>query len=543
MKFFYLILSFAYCLLPIVTQAQVNNCKGAIIVCSNNNITLNPIGPGINDFANPYNDPGCIVDLEQNSSWFYLQINANAPAGVILGFVLHPNVGFGEDYDWALFGPDVTCNDLGSPVRCSSSSAFCDFCPDTGMGNNTVDVSEGPGTGDGFVKTLAVKAGQGFFLLVDNWKGSQKGFELTWTGTAAPYLDCDVNVPCGISALAGPDILRCGENQLIIPLNGSSKNNHGHETYTWSGTNGGTSFLSNPNIPNPDIHLPVDFTGTIIYTLTAEEDSCKSSDFLKVIVSLPDVSIDKVGPFCETAPAQLLSASPANGTWGGDVTGNIFNPLLLGPGTHTITYSARDTNNCMNTDSINIDVFMDSGITIGLGQDISLSLGETTMTEANTNFTPDQIDTIIWSPADVVTCLDAKCLKVLLHPINDVTVTATVFDVNGCSGRDDMFIKVNKDRRVYFPTAFSPNHDGINDIFQISADQRQITMIKSFVIFNRWGAIVHQATDFMPDDMTFGWDGGAKDGSINPGVYVYFAEIKFIDGVVIKYTGDITVVK
>ncbi|MGB4850617.1 MAG: gliding motility-associated C-terminal domain-containing protein, partial [Saprospiraceae bacterium] len=126
---------------------------------------------------------------------------------------------------------------------------------------------------------------------------------------------------------------------------------------------------------------------------------------------------------------------------------------------------------------------------------------------------------------------------------NDVTLTATVFDINGCTGTDELQITVTKDRRVFIPTVFSPNHDGINDIFSIKADQRQITRIKKFDIYNRWGAMVYHAVDYQPDDLTFGWTGVDDHGIINPGVYVYLAEIEFIDGVSVRYTGDVTVIQ
>jgi gliding motility-associated-like protein len=529
--------------MPILIEAQINNCKGAQVVCSDDNINLNPQGPGLDDFADPDNDPGCIEDLEQNTAWYYFEIDESAPSGLTLGFIIDPNGGFGEDYDWALYGPDVRCNDLGSPVRCSSSSAFCGFCPETGMGNNTTDVSEGPGSGDGFVMILNVEPGQGYFLMIDNWTGSHNGFELSWTGTAAEYLNCNVEVPCGIIALAGNDIVACAGSQELISLHGSCINNHGNEKYAWTGTNGGTGFLSNPNISNPEIHLPLNFTGSILYTLLVSEDNCTNKDILTLIVSLADVNINPVGPFCESAPPQILSGSPVDGLWGGAVTGNIFDPITLGPGTHTVTYTAKDVNNCTNTDSFDIFVFMNSGITIGLGQDISMSLGESIITEANSNFSSEQIDTVIWTPANIITCLDPACIKVMVHAINDVTVTATIYDINGCSDNDDMFIIVNKDRRVYFPTAFSPNHDGINDIFRVTADQRQISRINKFMVYNRWGAVVHQEINFLPDDLTNGWDGTGENGKINPGVYVYIAEVEFIDGVVVRYMGDVTVVK
>jgi hypothetical protein len=117
----------------------------------------------------------------------------------------------------------------------------------------TTDFTEGPGTGDGFVSTLVVQPGQGFYLMIDNWLGTTNGFILEWTGTAADYLDCAAEPPCALTAIAGDDIVAC-EGETVL-LNGQSIGNHGNETYTWAGTNGGTAFLSDP-IQDPSIDLP-----------------------------------------------------------------------------------------------------------------------------------------------------------------------------------------------------------------------------------------------------------------------------------------------
>ena len=358
---FYIALQF----IPMFGHAQmINDCATAQVVCDDSDLAFNPDGPGLNDFADPDNDEGCITALEQNSAWYYFQIDPNAPPGLILGFIIHPKGGLGEDYDWALYGPDVDCGDLGSPIRCSSSSAACGFCPDTGMGMGTTDVTEGPGTGDGFVSTLPVQPGQGFYLLIDNWAGTTNGFILTWTETAADYLNCDAQPPCSLDAVAGPDIDAC-EGETDIELEGGSNGNHGSETYSWSGTNGGTDFLSNPDIENPTVTLPSGFTGTIIYTLTVAEDTCVSEDEFELTVNpLPFVNINQIGPFCENDLPQALSGTPGGGIWGGAATGNTFNPMTNGPGIHTVTYTYTDGNGCMNTDEMDIEVHEKPEVTI-----------------------------------------------------------------------------------------------------------------------------------------------------------------------------------
>lgn len=335
----------------------INDCANAEVVCSNEALGFNPIGPGQDDFADPDNIPGCITSLEQNSAWYFFEIDPNAPPNLVLGFTILPLGGLGEDYDWALFGPDVTCGDLGAPIRCSSSSAQCGFCPETGMGMGTTDLTEGPGSGDGFVMTLVVQPGQSFFLLIDNWQGTNNGFTMTWTGTAADHLNCDATPPCALSAIAGIDLEVC-ENDDPFELSGGSSGNHGNEVYEWSGTNGGTAFLNDPTLQDPTVTLPPGFTGSIIYTLTVTEDTCTGEDAVNVIINpLPIVTINPIGPFCENNSPVSLSGMPGGGQWSGENVGNMFHPMLAGPGTHTVTYTYTDFNGCRNTAELDIEVY------------------------------------------------------------------------------------------------------------------------------------------------------------------------------------------
>ncbi len=333
-----------------------NDCAYAIVLCTSADLEFNPQGPGINDFADPDNHEGCITVLEQNSAWFYFEINPLAPPNLELGFIISPNGGFGEDYDWALFGPDVDCGALGFPIRCSSSSAQCGFCPETGMGMGTTDFTEGPGTGDGFVALLTVQPGQGFYLMIDNWLGTMDGFVMTWTDSAAPWLDCDAEPPCALSAVAGPDIDVC-EGDIDVLLNGGSEGGDGGVMYEWSGTNGGTSFLNDPNLEDPSANFPSGQTGSITYTLVVTEGDCMDEDEMEVTINpLPIVSITPVDPLCESGMPHTLVGSPTGGVWGGAATGNTFDPALNGPGTHTVSYTFTSVDNCSGTAFLDIEV-------------------------------------------------------------------------------------------------------------------------------------------------------------------------------------------
>ena len=117
-----------------------------------------------------------------------------------------------------------------------------------------------------------------------------------------------------------------------------------------------------------------------------------------------------------------------------------------------------------------------------------------------------------------------------------------VTDENGCTAEDQIRVFVAKTRNVFIPTAFSPDGDGINDLFTIHAGA-DVARIKSFLLFNRWGESVHEAYHFTPNNLAFSWDGRYRGQLLNAGVYVYFAEIEFIDGEVILYKGDVLLMR
>lgn len=105
--------------------------------------------------------------------------------------------------------------------------------------------------------------------------------------------------------------------------------------------------------------------------------------------------------------------------------------------------------------------------------------------------------------------------------------------------------------QYYFPTAFTPNGDGINDIFRPlpnTEDNPTITDLSAnadlleLIIFDRWGNIIYKAVD--PDQENpntlwqVGWSGRSKDGTpFETGSYTYTAKIKFPNRGIVSYRG------
>ncbi len=106
---------------------------------------------------------------------------------------------------------------------------------------------------------------------------------------------------------------------------------------------------------------------------------------------------------------------------------------------------------------------------------------------------------------------------------------------NGC--RDSVIypIKISNFMTLYFPNAFSPNGDGLNDIFKA-----QGTFIKSFEmnIYDRWGQLVLRT-----DDINKGWDGIYRKDDAPQDTYVYKGKAIDVFGKQINFQGQINLVR
>jgi len=287
-------------------KAQNNDCVTAEVICSSGAIDFNPNGPGINDFANPANQVDCLLGNEHQSAWYYFQFQPNMPPNSVITFTITPNAGPGQDYDFAIYGPDVDCSGLGFPVRCSFADQFCDFCPDTGLGMGATDFSEPP-SGDGFVAPMVVQPGQGFYLLIDNFLSTSSGFSMTWGGSAAPFLDCSPPM-CNVALTATPTYTFCQGAPPFQLTAGATGTNA--PFYEWTSPNGGEIYLSNPFILQPTVNLPPNFTGALNYTLTLTDGNCMDEVNVTVnILPAPSPAISGPTEFCPGSSV-TLSAGP-----------------------------------------------------------------------------------------------------------------------------------------------------------------------------------------------------------------------------------------
>jgi len=147
---------------------------------------------------------------------------------------------------------------------------------------------------------------------------------------------------------------------------------------------------------------------------------------------------------------------------------------------------------------------------------------------------------INWTPPISLDC--PTCLSHTVQPLQNTTYVLTAIDPNNCIAIDSVTILVVKNRPIYIPNAISPNDDGINDGFTLYGGPaaRQINRLR---IFDRWGELIFDTSNIALGDENAGWDGTIRGQPANAGVFVFVAEVGFIDDINVLYEGDVTILR
>jgi len=124
----------------------------------------------------------------------------------------------------------------------------------------------------------------------------------------------------------------------------------------------------------------------------------------------------------------------------------------------------------------------------------------------------------LWTPSSLLN------FSTIQNPIATLTTDTkfylTVTDNDGCKGYDTLLVKVLNVPGFYIPKAFTPNGDGLNDIFK--PVPVGITKLNYFKVFDRFGQVIFETTT-----LGVGWDGTFKGKKQNLDTYVYIISGEF----------------
>lgn len=356
----------------------------------------------------------------------------------------------------------------------------------------------------------------------------------------------DDNIVLPVAEAGSPFTLTCSVEQVTLQGSGSNGTIY---TYSWSTQNG--QILSGSNSLNPIVDEAGVYTLTVANTTTGCTKTDDVSVFLETNIPTGFV-FDLKKPSCKDNDGVISFGQVAGGVGPYLYSindGQTFLPQVdfakITPGSYDLWI--QDANGCEFHQTLNVPKAPDPDVT--LAPEFSIDLGDSLNIEATLlpGYPLALIDTVIWTPLDGLTFESSNILDLLnpvAKPFKPTEYKVTIISTDGCEASDRVLIRVDNQPHIYIPNAFSPwKEDGDNDVVYIFADGDQITKVKSFQIFDRWGAMLFQKQNFQPNDPSYGWDGRFDGQLMTPAVFVYYAEIELIDGRTLLYKGDITLVR
>ncbi|MBK6903424.1 MAG: gliding motility-associated C-terminal domain-containing protein [Saprospirales bacterium] len=432
--------------------------------------------------------------------------------------------------------PTALCSGVGQLIGLGSLLTGAD------PGGVWTETSTAPSTGGAF------NAGAGTFNTAGQAPGTYT-FRYFMDATP-PCVDDNETVTVIIHPLPTADAgaaqeLTCG--LTAVEIGGTGTSTGAQFTYEWT-------LVGSTNVIGSQTTLSVGQAGTYQLTVINTQTGCESSDQVDVTqnldtpvatVSAEDVSCFGAGDGFILVETITGGKPPYMFALNGGAFGDQQQFSNLSGGDYLI--AIQDANGCEV--QVLVTVIEPQELTATLVVNLQpdnegnyfLELGEELDLDLQSSFAIADLDTIIWSPADLVACNDPFCASVTVAPQEGTIFTVTV-EKGPCEASDQFRLLIRKPRPVFIPNIFSPNDDGQNDVFFIQAG-KQVQEIRSFLVFNRWGESVFEAYDFQPNDITIGWDGYHRGKRVDPGVFAYYVEVLYIDGYVELLKGDVSLIR
>ena len=417
-------------------------------------------------------------------------------------------------------------------------------CKDTAVELDAAQSSEGAnfsfkwGTDDGhFTSSLAslqvmVDSAGTYFLEIKNTaNGCTASFSTTvQADQVAPRAD------------AGPD----GEINCIstkAALNGSNSSVGAGFSFQWTASNGGNLVAGTAQNLNL---AEADQPGTFQILVTDLSNGCTATDFVEILDNTAPPSAASFDVFrekCAKSASWMLDFVE-----GGQQPYRIFidnGELIsvdemngLAGGSHALRIVGA--NGCALDTMFKVPFFTPPTVTID-PPTAKIRLGDSLQLRGLPGIPAAAVSGFLWSPVENLDCSD--CKVVLAKPFKNTLFNLVLTDSAGCTASAQARIEVDESWDLFVPNAFSPNSDGLNDGVTIFANPAVVTDVELFEIFDRWGNKVFGRTHFQVGDETLGWDGQLREKVLDPGVFVWFARLKLLDGRSVEEKGNITLVR
>lgn len=309
-------------------------------------------------------------------------------------------------------------------------------------------------------------------------------------------------------------------------------NSTGGGSYSWAGPGGYTSLIQNPTITNSTIAN----AGTYTVTVT-DANGCIGTNNTDIIINTsPTIIASNTGPYCVGDTIRFSSTIGDNYLWSGpngftSISQNniISNASSMNNGVYTVT--TTNLNGCsasattliqINANPNSLPFYSPQEPTLGSGVNFS-------------NSSCCNIASWIWN-IDGNTIFNSDHFYSFDQP-GSYNGSLIVINDFGCADTQTFTIIITEETSIYIPNTFTPNGDGLNDIFFIYGRSIKSMELK---IFNRWGQEL-----FTSNDQAKGWNGKTNNNSIDApqGVYAYTIYYKDFLGEEYELTGQVNLIR
>lgn len=350
-------------------------------------------------------------------------------------------------------------------------------------------------------------------------------------------LSLSVNTPITpmVSIVADKTNICVGEK---VTFNATTQNTNGTVKYQWmvNGNNVGTNsaqFISS-NLKHHDV-VSVKITVINGNCLTSNIATCNS---ITISVTKPTYTIPKV-EHCLGGNSLIdlgISLSNYVVSWKNEhdslTTINADTLRVHNLSNHTATFTIKYGNGCNVSDVIPIKVMPLPSINAISDKEYAKTNQTIQLDVIGNNLT-----SFHWQPSALISNPNIK------NPTANITETivfvVTAKDIYSCENTDSVtvnFIDECDEKYIYFPTAFSPNFDGINDCFGILSPPTLSNY--KMVIFNRWSENVFETNDKLNC-----WDGTFKGSDAPADSYVYVVSFICSNGKSIYKKGMVSILR
>lgn len=295
--------------------------------------------------------------------------------------------------------------------------------------------------------------------------------------------------------------------------------------YNWN-TNDQGAVLN--NVPAGDYTLTISYGNDCesIATITLEDPEALTFDFIAE------------EPNCYQTQDGTLSINtdgltpPLTYQWTGGSTDPFFTGLKAG----TYSLSLTDGNGCQSVNSIVLEQ-PDSIMIQANIQEPEFFTGGSIDLEVSGGVAPYTFD---WA--------NGQTSSSSLSNIGPGVYPVTVSDANGCFHLrlyelTDPLLITAPDELIFVPNIFSPNNDGINDLFRFFVRPEEIvSKVHQMRIVDRWGGVMYEVNEQELSSLVY-WDGKYNGKKASPGIYTYFIELELYNGDPYLLQGNVTLIR